>query len=279
MLAVVLALAASLCIGTADFLGGSQVRRTSLWTVILIGPLGGVVIMAVVVIVRGHALPPAVVLPGLGAGVLLALTLASLYQAMAIGVMSIIVPIVSLSAIVPVIVGLARGERPTALQLAGVVIALGGTVLAARQKSAGKHHQSTSRASVLLAVLSASTAGFVLVLYAKGAETDPYWTVFLTRTTTVVVFALAFAAVRPGLKLTRSTAAPILAIGVLDASGHTLFSVASTLGLLSIISVLTSVYPVFVVILAYIFVHERLSRTQLLGVTAALVGVALMAAG
>ena len=97
--------------------------------------------------------------------------------------------------------------------------------------------------------------------------------------TALTVFALAFCVVRPHLKLTRAAAVPIVAIGVLTVGGNVLFSVASTLGYLSIVSVLSSISPVFVIVLAYVFLHERLSRTQRMGVASALLGVALIAAG
>jgi drug/metabolite transporter (DMT)-like permease len=279
MFAVVLALASSLSYAAGDVLAGSQTRRTSLWTVIIFSQLAGLSLMALVVLVRGHALPEEVLLPSLAAGLLSVVAIAASFQALAIGVMSIIGPIFTLGAAVPVIVGLASGERPSAWQLAGIAIALGGVILASREKSAGEHHQATSRASILLAVLCAVSYGFVMVLYAQGAQSDPYWSLLLGRSTAMIVFALAFAVMRPSLKLTRAAALPILAVGLFETGGITLFSVASTLGYLSIVAVLSSVYPVFLALLAYVFVHERLSRTQQLGIASALVGVAVIAAG
>ena len=279
MFAVVLALASSLSYAAGDVLAGSQTRRTSLWTVIIFSQLAGLSLMALVVLVRGHALPEEVLLPSLAAGLLSVVAIAASFQALAIGVMSIIGPIFTLGAAVPVIVGLASGERPSAWQLAGIAIALGGVILASREKSAGEHHQATSRASILLAVLCAASYGFVMVLYAHGAQSDPYWSLLLGRSTAMIVFALAFAVMRPSLKLTRAAALPILAVGLFETGGITLFSVASTLGYLSIVAVLSSVYPVFLALLAYVFVHERLSRTQQFGIASALVGVAVIAAG
>ena len=279
MFALVLALAASLCFGTSDFLAGSQTRRTSLWTVIVFSQLAGLILLALVVLTRGRALPEEVLLPSLGAGLLTVVAVAAGYRALAIGVMSIVGPIVSLCAAVPVIVGLARGERPSALQLAGIAIALGGVLLASREKSAGEHHQTTSKLSVALAALAALAYGFVMVFYAQGAESDPYWGVFLAKTVTVALFALAFLVARPGLRLTRAAALPLLAVGVLGVGGNALFAVASTLGYLSVVSVLSSISPVFLVVLAYLFLHERLSWAQQLGVASALAGVALIAAG
>lgn len=279
MLAIVLALAAGASWGGSCFLSGSQTRRTSLWTVLVVSQLAGLGLIAVIVLARGRALPDEVLLPALAAGVLSVVSIAASYQALAIGVMCIIGPIISLSVAVPVVVGLAAGERPSALQLAGIAVALGGVVLASREKSAGTCHQATSRASVGYAVLTAVVWGVVMVLYAKGGESDASWTVFLSRSTSTAILALAFVVVRPKLKLTRAVAVPILAIGAFEVAGNQLFAVAATLGYLSIASVLSSVYPVFVIALAYAFLHERLSRTQQLGIAAALAGVALIAAG
>jgi drug/metabolite transporter (DMT)-like permease len=279
MLAIILALAAGASWGGSCFLSGIQTRRTSLWTVLVVSQLAGLGLMAVIVLARGRALPDEVVLPALAAGVLSVVSIAASYQALAIGVMCIIGPIISLSVAVPVVVGLAAGERPSALQLAGIVIALSGVVLASRAKSAGTCHQATSRASVWFAVLTAVVWGVVMVLYAKGGETDAPWTVFLSRSTSTAVLALALVVVRPRLKLTKAAVAPIMAIGAFEVAGNQLFSVAASLGYLSVASVLSSVYPVFLIGLAYFLLHERLSRAQQLGVAVALIGVALIAAG
>src|SRR5512144_1141476 len=130
MFAVVIALASSLSYGAGDFLAGSQVRRTSLWTVLIVSQITGLILMALVVLARGHALPEEVLLPSLAAGLLLVVSSATYYQALAIGVMGIVAPIGGLGAAVPVIVGLASGERPSAMQLAGIGVALGGVILA-----------------------------------------------------------------------------------------------------------------------------------------------------
>ena len=279
MLSIVLALAARLSYGASDFLAGSQTRRTALSTVIVFSQAAAVSLMALVVLARGNALPEEVFLPALSAGLLSAVSVVAGYQALAIGVMGIIGPVCSLGAAVPVIVGLASGERPSAPQQAGIGIALGGDLLASRKKSAGEHHEATSKLSIVLAVLSAVAFGLAMVFYAQGAQSDPYWSVVLARSTSLTVFALAFVVIRPGLKLTRAAAVPILGVGVLAIGGAALFSVASTLGYLSIVSVLSSLSPVFLIILAYVFLHERLSRTQQLGVASALLGMALIAAG
>lgn len=279
VIAVVLALASSLSYGACDFLAGSQTRRTSLWTVLVVSQPAGLALMLLAVLARGEPLPWDVVPVALGAGLLGAVAAAAYFQALAVGVMGIIGPIMSLSVCVPVLVGVASGERPSALQAAGILLALGGVVLASREKSAGEHHTTTSGVSIALVAVAASAWGFGMVLYARGASMDPYWSVTLGRAASVLFFALAFAMARPLLKLSRTAVGPLLAVGALEVSGFTLFSVASTLGYLSVVSILSSVYPAFLLILARVFLRERLSRVQLAGVAAALLGVALIAVG
>ena len=97
--------------------------------------------------------------------------------------------------------------------------------------------------------------------------------------TETMVLILIAAGVISGFLGKGTETAAILAIGVLAVGGNALFSVASTLGYLSIVSVLSALGPVFVMVLAYVFLHERLSRAQFLGVASALIGVALIAAG
>jgi drug/metabolite transporter (DMT)-like permease len=232
-----------------------------------------------VALTRGNAVHEEVVLPSLAAGVLTGVAAASAYQALAIGVMSILDPIVSLGTMVPVTVGLASGERPSSLQLAGIGVALGGIILAAREKSAGRHHRATSTASILLAVFAAVGFGFISVCYAGAAQSDPLWGVAFARATTFGIFALAFIVTRQRLQITGAAALPILAVGALAVGGNVLFCIASTSGYLSIVAVLSSPAPVVVVVLAYLFLSERLSRTQQMGVAAALAGVVLIAAG
>jgi drug/metabolite transporter (DMT)-like permease len=279
MLAVVLALCASLSIGTGDFLAGSQARRTSLWAVIVVSQITGFIWTGVLVTARGHGLPLEELWAAVGAGITAVAGIALGYKALTIGIMGIVGPIISLSVAVPLAVGLARGERPSAYQLGGIVIALAGVILAARQKSAGTRHHATSRLSIVLALSAAATVGVNMLCYASAAKHDPYWGIFIARATSALIFALAFALMRPKTHLTKAAIIPLMAVGVLDTGSNGLFSVASTLGYLSVVSVLSSVFPIFTVILAYVFLNERLSRTQQFGVAAALLGVGFIAAG
>ena len=66
-------------------------------------------------------------------------------------------------------------------------------------------------------------------------------------------------------------------IGVFDNGANALFALASSRGLLSLVAVLGSLYPVVTAVLARTVLHERVSRVQLVGITAAIIGVVLIA--
>jgi drug/metabolite transporter (DMT)-like permease len=135
VLAIGLALVASLSWGAADFVGGIKSRALPLLTVIGMSQLAGLTVIALIVAARGVGPPGGdywvyaalSAVGGLGG-------LFAFYRGLAIGAMSVVAPVASLSAAIPVVFGLARGERPSALQAAGMVVAIAGVALAAREE-------------------------------------------------------------------------------------------------------------------------------------------------
>lgn len=134
MIAAVLALSASLVWGSSDFVAGVMGRRTSVWAVVLITQLAGVTATGLVVLALGDPFPPfAGWLPAVLAGLSGIVAVVSFYTALSIGVMSLVAPISSTGIMVPVLFGLFRGERPSVIQYAGMVLAVGGVILASRE--------------------------------------------------------------------------------------------------------------------------------------------------
>src|SRR4051794_38372901 len=132
MAAVVLGLASSLSWGFSDFFGGLQSRKRPLLAVLAATQTAGLVLMVVVAAARGEG-PPAAGgwnAWAAGGGLLGIVGLAAFYRGLATGNMGVVAPISSAAAIVPLTVGLATGERPSALQGAGVVLAIAGVALA-----------------------------------------------------------------------------------------------------------------------------------------------------
>jgi drug/metabolite transporter (DMT)-like permease len=132
MLGIALALAASVCWGSGDFLGGFSTRRASLWAVIIGSQAVGLVGATLVTLGTGHGWPGIqAVWPVMVGGLASVVAISCFYKALAIGTMSIVAPISATNALIPFVVGIAGGERPAAAQLAGVVLAAAGVILVA----------------------------------------------------------------------------------------------------------------------------------------------------
>src|SRR4051795_8543207 len=162
------ALSASLLWGTADFLAGRATRRHPVVLVAFVGQLAG--LLALMVILAFHGVNDQALLPGAITGVFGIVGVTALYAALGLGTMSIVAPIAATSAIIPVLWGIAGGERPGALQWAGMLLALIGVVLAAREPSTGSSKD--ARAAIRLAILAAAMIGLSLVFLDKAAAHD-----------------------------------------------------------------------------------------------------------
>jgi len=272
--ALLLGLGAGFGWGISDFLGGLASRRGPLIAVLTVSQLAGLVLMFAILATATPALPSA---PALGWAVLAGLAggigVFALYRGMAIGSISIIAPISALAVVVPVAVGLARGERPEDLEMVGIVLAIIGSVLA------GKVPGKASTSGVGIAILAALGFGWGFVFIDLAAEDGAIWA-FTTARAAASVAILATALMVLGIpRLAREVAVIAGAAGSIEASAGLAFALATTVGLLSVVSVLSSLYPAVTVGLAFIVLGERLGRTQWLAVSLVLVGVAAIAAG
>lgn len=280
MVAILLALGASLFWGVGDFIGGVQSRRWPVLTIVVISQTAGLLVVAVLVGARAMGPPDLqATLASVGAGVVGALALATFFRAFAIGKISVVAPIVATSAIVPVVGGLVQGERPGALQLVGIAIAIGGVVLVSQEQGAPISERPASRLSIALAVVTALLFGLALVGLDLGAEEDPYWSVLIFRIATVTAIVGALLVLQRRPTITRRDFRLIVIVGLLDVTATLMFAVAASTGLLSVVGVLSSLFPVMTIALARIRLGERLAQRQLIGVVLTLLGVALIAAG
>jgi len=281
-MAAVLALLSSLLWGTADFFGGLYTRR----------------IQAVVVVLVSQAIALALIIPtvwlfgsfddpsgyfwwGVGAGIVGPIGLVSFYWALSIGTMGVVSPIAATGIVVPVAWGLFQGDQPTSLQWLGIVIGFVGVVLAGGPdvKTAGHHDPGAHARSIGLAFIAAFGFGMSFVCLDGGGEYSIGMTLLVQRATSVVLLVLPVVLLTR-LKGVRARDLPGLAgVGVGDAAANGAFAWSSTLGLLSVTSVLGSLYPVATLLLARFTLNERLTRLQGYGVVLALVGIVLLAAG
>lgn len=275
-MAALLAVMSSLMWGTADFLGGVMSRRLPPLAVYGISQcLGFVLLAAVATGARAWGADPSYWPWAIAASICGLIGMVAFYRALSIGPMGIVSPIVALSVLVPLAVALARGESPATIQLVGITAAILGILLASGPELSGAE----SARPLLLAGAATVAFGGMFVFMAEGSRYDPLMTMTAMRVTTVVIFGGIFLVVR-SFGGARWRDVPTLgAIGIFDASANVAFGFATTLGLLSITSVLGDLYPVVTAILAAIVLHERLRWVQYLGVACALTGVVLISAG
>ena len=270
---LLLALGASLAWGLGDFYGPLASRTVGSIRILFWAQVGGVVALAIAVAIRGEG--PA------GWGVLLAIVaslggmlgLFAYYRGMMEGAMSVVAPIAGVSAIIPVIFGFATGDNPSGPQVAGIACALVGVGLASIE-----HHEGTRRiaAGVGLALLAALGFGFYFPWMHAAGKVDFWWASLVFRTTALLLVTAVVAARRAPVRLSRRYVAIAAAVGIADTVGNVLFAASSGHGLVSLTSVLASLYPVVTVLLAASILHEHVARTQRAGIVLTLAGVVLI---
>lgn len=205
------------------------------------------------------------------------------YAALGAGPIAVVSPLTAiLVAAVPVGVGLALGERPSAVAAVGVGLALVAVVLVSRQTPAADAAASTLRFTPVVAWLTLGSGiafGLNFVLIDQAPVDAGLWPLVFARTTaTILVVAIALGSGN----LRAPTGTPLrLAVlaGVLDTGANVTMLLALQASLLSLAGVLMSLYPAATVVLAIVVLRERVNRGQVVGMVAALVAVAMISAG
>jgi len=276
MTAVLLALGAAALWGTGDFLGGLTTRRLHVLIVLFWSQLVGLCGVAVWIVASGAARPGAVLLWAAGAGVAGAIGLGCLYRGMAIGVMGIVAPISATSPIVPLLVSVAQGDSPAAIQWAGIGLALAGIVIVSREPGGTGPRVA---AGVGLALLAALCFGLFVVGLGEAAQASAQWATATARFSSVLALLVALGWTRTPPRVPRRLVLPVVAVGVFDTGANVLLALATRHGSLGIVAVLSALYPLTTILLARAVLHERLGRGRTVGGLVALGGAALIAAG
>ena len=276
--AALLALCASLSWGVGDFLGGVKARVMPSLMVLAASQPFGLAALAIAVAVRGTGPPGDEVAWSALSAVVGTVGLFAFYRGMAVGAISVVAPIAALAAGIPVIWGVAvSGDHIHGLQAVGFVAAVGGSVAASLERRPDRTQLAAGVGWALLAMLA--FGAYYVPMHAASTQ-DWLWPAFLFRCTSVTLVwsIVLIRRLRPtGL---RGHWTPLIAIGFLDTGGNALFAAASSAhGLLSVVSVLASLYPVVTVLLARRLLGERVQRSQDVGVLLVLAGVVLITAG
>jgi drug/metabolite transporter (DMT)-like permease len=287
-MAAFLALASALAYGVGDFFGGLSARRLPASAVVLrthAAGLAGLLVLLPLV----SATTPAGRDLALGAtgGIAGATGVLLFYWLMARGAMSVVAPITAvLSALVPVVVGMGSGERPSLMALVGIPLALVAVAMLSREPGTGHEGEAGGLTPLQLAAALAAGLGFGLYFVALDLTSDSsgLWPVVSGRVASVTLFgliALASTAARVGDGRARRGALPAMlaACGLLDAWANALFLLATHHGMLTLVAVIGALYPASTVLLARAVLGERLGRPQLGGVVLAAAAVTLVTIG
>jgi drug/metabolite transporter (DMT)-like permease len=277
-MAALLALTGGLMWGVGDFFGGLASRRLAVITVVVVSQAIGLAGLLIWVAATRDPFPGVVeLLPAAGAGVAVLAGITAFYRGLAIGAMGIVAPITAAGPVVPLAVDAAHGSTPTALQWLGIAFILLGVATLSWEGSASGRARIASGAG--LAILAALGFGLYFVGIDAGADESASWAVVAARITAVSLGTLVALASSRSLRAPRSMLPMLVAVGLIDTSANVLVAAATTYGAAGIVAVLSSLYPIVTMVLAWIVVGERLGATKRAGGVVAVAGAAFVAAG
>lgn len=277
-----LALVAAVGYGVSDFLGGVASRRVAALRFVIVSyPLSLLLVLAAAPLVGGDLTPESLGW-GAAAGVAGGLAIWWFYLALAAGPMSVVSPLTAvLVAGIPVLVGIATGERPGPVAYAGIAIALVAVVLVSRESKEGVAGDEQPRFTANVAWLTVgSGVAFALMFVAlhRVPEGTGLWPLGMSRlTATLVVWAVALG-VRQMIRPPSRVYPHIIAVAVLDVIANGALMFAFQGGMLSLVSVIGALYPAATVLLAMVVLGERIGRGQMTGMVLALTAVGMITA-
>lgn len=276
-LGAALALGSALSYGISDFLGGSSSRRIGSVQFTFISQVIGLLLSVVWVAASGDRAPGAgAVFAAAGAGVAITVALGAFFQAMVVGKMSVVAPVAATGAVIPVAAGVVGGDRLSVWQAVGMAAAVIGVVFAARAPAEGPVRRGES--GVWLALLAAVGSGCFMWWMAPASRAGVPWATLVCRVIPVFVLGAIAATRRVSLRpMLRGNTGRMVLAGALSAFGGAAFyALATRHGQLATVSVLGSLYPAVTVLLAERVLHERIRRSQLIGIVGVLCGVVLL---
>ncbi|MFF5536468.1 EamA family transporter [Streptomyces cinerochromogenes] len=276
MIALLLALGSSLAYGCADFLGGLGARKAHVLRTVMVAAPASLMVELLLWPFLGASFDTATLAWGAASGVASAAAFALLYRTLAIGPMNVLSPVTALvSAALPVGVGLLQGEHLTAAGLVGLPLALVAVVLVSAGHGAGAARPSGT--ALLLALGAGAAIALQLVCLHQAPSGSGVAPLITGRAVSSAVTLAAAGLLHRRLGSERPAYATSAAAGVLDSVANLLFLLAARSGDLTVVAVVTALYPAGTVLLARGVLAERIHRGQLVGLGTAAVAVSLLA--
>jgi uncharacterized membrane protein len=279
LLSILFGLSAALGWGAGDFTGGLASRKTGAYRAVLYSEVIGVVVLFFILIVSGETVPNLKIwLLSMVAGAIGTFGLILLYRAMTTGLMSVAAPVSALlAAILPVLVGIFKDGVPKVLTVIGFGFALFAIWMISQSKG-GVTDILAHLSDLKLPLLAGIGFGSYFILMHEATSTGAtVWPMVASRTGGMILISTYMLINRVSWKVEDTSAWIMLTLnGILDISGNVFFILAGQAGRLDVAAVLSSLFPGATVVLAWIFLKERLSRNQWIGIFSALVAIVLM---
>jgi drug/metabolite transporter (DMT)-like permease len=278
-MAIVFALISAVVYGVSDYCGGRAARSARLLAVVLLAQIASASVTSIVVLVAGDPFPSgADVAWGMAAGLMSVTAVGAFYFALANGAMTVVAPVTAVvSAVVPVVVGVALGERPSALAMVGVVVAI--VAVALISGVGGRADRPTSPLMVALAVLAGGGFGLLFVFLDRTSDDSGFWPLLVGQLTSLPLVLAVAVATRLDVRAVGRAGRLAASAGALAVVANVSYLLATREGLLSLVAVITSMYPATTVVLATELDHERLTRLQAVGLGLAVAALGTVAAG
>jgi len=280
-MAILLGLAAAASYGVADFLGGLASRWIRATLAVVISQAVGLTILVALIPTFGEPLTGRAASWGAAAGVAGGLGVLLLYIGLGRGRMAVVAPVSGVvGASVPVAVDLVAGDRVGGVTLLGVLVALTAIALVSWHPGHGERGRGRLwRDGLLEGLLAGAGFGAFFVIFAEAGEGGSFWPLVAVRVASVTMLVGIALASRSFAKVDRRSFGTLVAAGILDTSANLFYLLGTRRGLLSVVAVLTSLYPAGTVLLARVALAERIHPVQLVGLAAALAGVVLITVG
>jgi drug/metabolite transporter (DMT)-like permease len=279
LLSILYGLGAALSWGAGDFTGGLASRKAGAYRAVFYAEVIGIIFLIVSVMIADEPVPNARIwMLSMLAGALGSVGLILLYQAMTLGLMSIAAPVSALlAAMLPVIVDLFREGLPKWTTFIGFGFALLAVWLIS-QGQGGVTDILAHLSDLKLPLIAGLGFGSYFVLMHAATRTGAtLWPMVASRSGGMLLIVGYILITRTSWKVEDSSAWSTISLnGLLDVCGNGFFILAGQSGRLDVAAVLSSLFPGATVMLAFIFLKERLARTQWIGIAAALTAIALM---
>jgi drug/metabolite transporter (DMT)-like permease len=275
--AVLLALSSSVLWGSSDFYGGVLSRRRPVFAVTWCSQAIALLTLVIVTtVLHSWALPGRYLWYGVAAGVLGSIGIISFYRALAVGPMGLVAAVGSTSVVLPVLAAVLQGERPGAVQYAGIALAVGGVVLASGPEFASG--QQVRSSTMLLALLAALGFGGYFWTMARAAAHNLPMVLVTQRLTNLVIGTVLVLATGTVVRFAARDLPTLAFVGIGDMAANATYALATRHGPLSMVAVLASLYPLVTALLARALLGERLRRVQQVGAATAMAGALILAA-